>query len=248
LQEENINLSEFFDVIKRKYKLIGIITAVFVIVSIILSFFVITPKYQVEEKLFVGKAESKINHSYDNNEVQMYQNLLSTYSDVIMTDDLVQTALNESGINLESKNVIKNLQVTPKPNTQIIDIIYDDTNPQRAVNVIEGITKVFIKKSKELIPNSNVQVIERANYPIKPVSPNKTLYILIAFILGILVGIGVALALEFMDNTFRSKDDLEKSIGLPVIGTIIDYAEEEDKSSNVSTRSGRNKSSRRIFK
>ena len=248
MQEENINLSEFFDVIKRKYKLIGIITAVFVIVSIILSFFVITPKYQVEEKLFVGKAESKINHSYDNNEVQMYQNLLSTYSDVIMTNDLVQTALNESGINLQAKNVIKSLQVTPKPNTQIIDIIYDDTNPQRAVNVIEGITKVFIKKSKELIPNSNVQVIERANYPSNPVSPNKILYILIAFILGVLVGIGAALLLEFMDNTFRSKDDLEKSLGLPVIGTIIDYSDGEEKSGNVSTRSGRNKNSRRIFK
>lgn len=248
MQEENINLSEFFDVIKKKYKLIGIITAVFVIVSIILSFFVITPKYQVEEKLFVGKAESKINHSYDNNEVQMYQNLLSTYSDVIMTNDLVQTALNESGINLQAKNVIKSLQVTPKPNTQIIDIIYDDTNPQRAVNVIEGITKVFIKKSKELIPNSNVQVIERANYPSNPVSPNKILYILIAFILGVLVGIGAALLLEFMDNTFRSKDDLEKSLGLPVIGTIIDYSDGEEKSGNVSTRSGRNKNSRRIFK
>lgn len=248
MQEENINLSEFFDVIKRKYKLIGIITAVFVIVSIILSFFVITPKYQVEEKLFVGKAESKINHSYDNNEVQMYQNLLSTYSDVIMTNDLVQTALNESGINLQAKNVIKSLQVTPKPNTQIIDIIYDDTNPQRAVNVIEGITKVFIKKSKELIPNSNVQVIERANYPSNPVSPNKILYILIAFILGVLVGIGAALLLEFMDNTFRSKDDLEKALGLPVIGTIIDYSDGEEKSGNVSTRSGRNKNSRRIFK
>lgn len=248
MQEENINLSEFFDVIKRKYKLIGIITAVFVIVSIILSFFVITPKYQVEEKLFVGKAESKINHSYDNNEVQMYQNLLSTYSDVIMTNDLVQTALNESGINLQAKNVIKSLQVTPKPNTQIIDIIYDDTNPQRAVNVIEGITKVFIKKSKELIPNSNVQVIERANYPSNPVSPNKILYILIAFILGVLVGIGAALLLEFMDNTFRSKDDLEKALGLPVIGTIIDYSNGEEKSGNVSTRSGRNKNSRRIFK
>lgn len=248
MQEENINLSEFFDVIKRKYKLIGIITAVFVIVSIILSFFVITPKYQVEEKLFVGKAESKINHSYDNNEIQMYQNLLSTYSDVIMTDDLVQTALNEAGINLKAKNVIKNLEVTPKVNTQIIDITYKDTDPQRAVNIIEGITKVFIKKSKELIPNSNVQVIERANYPINPVSPHKTLNIIIAFILGILVGIGIALALEFMDNTFRNKEDLEKSLGLPVIGAIIDYSEEEVKPSNISTRSRRNRSGRRMFK
>ena len=51
-----------------------------------------------------------------------------------------------------------------------------------------------------------------------------------------------------MDNTFRNKEDLEKSLGLPVIGTIIDYSEEEVKSSNVSTRSGRNRSSRRIFK
>lgn len=227
--EENINILDIVEIIKKRYKVILITTVITLIISIIVSCFIITPKYETNVKLFIGKSETKINSGYDNNEIQMYQNLLSTYSDVIMTNDLVQQALNDGGINLTAKQVLENLAVTPKANTQIMDISYKDTNPNRAVNVITDITNTFIKKSKILIPNSNVQILERATYPEKPVSPNKKLYIVIGIILGILIGLGIIFVQEALDNTYRTKDDLEKDLDLPVIGMILEYGQEDQK-------------------
>ena len=59
--------------------------------------------------------------------------------------------------------------------------------------------------------------------PEKPVSPNKKLNILIAFVLGLMVSVGVSLLLEFMDNTFKSKTDLEQALDLPVLSTIPEF-------------------------
>ena len=44
--------------------------------------------------------------------------------------------------------------------------------------------------------------------------------IAIAFLLGLMIGVGLAFLLEFLDNTFKNKDQLERELEIPVIGTI----------------------------
>ncbi|MGL5414448.1 MAG: YveK family protein [Clostridium sp.] len=224
--EDNININDLIEIIKRKWKIVAITTAIFVIIAIILSFFIIKPKYETNVKLFIGKGVSKhSSETYDNNEVMMYQNLLDTYANVIQTQDLVSDALQNINVNLKPEEVLKNLNVTPVANTQILEISYRDTNRERAVNVIDSITKQFIKKSKVLIPNGNVQVLETASYPKGAVSPHKKINILIGFILGVAVGIMIVFILEALDNTFKVADELEKKIGVPVIGIITEFDE-----------------------
>lgn len=235
MNEENINISEIFQVLKRKYKLIVAIVIGFVAVAGVLSFFVITPKYEAKVKLFIGKEESKDNLGYNSSEIQMYQKLLTTYAEIIKTEDLVQGAVTKANIDLgkmEAKDVLNSLVVTPRSDTQILEIGYKDSNPQRAVDIVDSITNDFIAKSKKLITNGNVQVIQKAKVPENPVSPNKKLNILISLVLGLMVGIGVVLLLEFMDNTFKSKEDLEKVLDLPVIGDIPEYDTESIRGNN----------------
>lgn len=58
--------------------------------------------------------------------------------------------------------------------------------------------------------------------PENPVSPNKKLNIAIGFLLGLMVSIGLAFLLEFVDNTFKTKEQVEQILGLPVVGAIPD--------------------------
>lgn len=235
MKEENINISEIFEALKKRYKLIIGITLVFTIIAAVLSFFVIKPKYEVTTKLFIGK---EINQSqkqqYDNNDVMMYQKLLTTYAEVIQTDDLIQRGLNKGHLNLEVKDIKSGLKVTPRADTQILEISYTGTDKLQGVNIVKDITDEFVKESKKLIPNGNIQVIEQAKMPENPVSPNKKLNILIAFVLGIMVSVGLSLLLEFMDNTYKSKEDVENYLDIPVIGVIPEFDEE-----NVAKRRGK---------
>ncbi|MDU4912100.1 Wzz/FepE/Etk N-terminal domain-containing protein [Clostridium baratii] len=221
MNEENINIREIFLSLKERYKLILAITLSFTIISMLLSFFVIKPKYEASVKLFIGKQESK-KTDYDNNDVQMYQKLLTTYAEVIKTDDIIESSMKKIHMDENIKGVEKNLKVTPRADTQILEVSYTDTNKLEAANFLNSLTSNFMKESKKLIPNGNIQIIQKVKTPEKAVSPNKTLNILIAFILGLIVGVGVALLLEFLDNTFKSKDELEKALDLPVLATIPD--------------------------
>lgn len=222
MNEENINISEIFSALKQRYKLIIAITLAFTLISGIISFFVIKPKYEANVKLFIGKEESK-NAEYDSSEVQMYQKLITTYAEVVKTDDLIEKTLNENEIDKGIGEVKGGLKVTPRADTQILEISYTDTDKELAFNFLNGITSNFMKDSKRLIPNGNIQIIETVRMPENPVSPNKKLNILIAFVLGLMVSVGLSLLLEFMDNTFKNKTDLEHALDLPVLSTIPEF-------------------------
>lgn len=226
MEENTISLQEIAYALKKRWKLIVLITIAATLVSAILSFFVIKPQYEAKTKLFIGKQESQDNNAYNNNDVMMYQKLMKTYAELVKTSDLVTKAVKSANLDYnqkEIKEILNNLNVIPSADTQILDLSYKGGNPKDVLKVTEAVTSEFISESKDLIPNGNVQVIQKAQLPEHPVSPNKKLNILIAFVLGLMVGVGVVLLLEYLDNTFKSREELEKTLELPIIGTIPDY-------------------------
>ncbi|MEG1870805.1 MAG: GNVR domain-containing protein, partial [Peptostreptococcaceae bacterium] len=84
----------------------------------------------------------------------------------------------------------------------------------------EAITNEFITTSKILVPNGNIRIIESVKLPEAPVSPNVKMNIAIAFMLGLMVSVGLCFLLEFLDNTYKTKESLERELDIPVIGAI----------------------------
>ncbi|NFO11331.1 capsular biosynthesis protein [Clostridium botulinum] len=221
MNEEVIRIEDIVDVLKKRWKMIILITIIATVFSAVISFFVISPKYQANTKLFIGKenTESQV-QNYNSNDVQMYQKLLKTYAEVIQTNDLVEKAVESEDLKLESSKILKDLTVTPRADTQILEISYTNTDPIVAKDVVKLITSQFVQSATELISNGNVKVIEEVRIPEKPVSPNKKLNIAIAFLLGLMISVGLSFLIEFMDNTFKTKEQVENILELPVIGMI----------------------------
>ncbi|AYE33896.1 YveK family protein [Clostridium septicum] len=219
MEEQTIRVQDLFDALKKRWRLIVIITLVSVILASILSFFIIKPQYEASTKIFIGKEDTE-SQGYNQNDVLMYQKLMKTYSEAIKTKDLVSKALDKGNIKLDESKVLKNLTVVPVADTQILQIKFRSKNREEAKNVIKVVTDQFIATSKELVPNGNIKIIEQVSLPEKPVSPNKKMNIAIAFLLGIMIGTGLCLLLEFMDNTFKTKEQLERELDIPVIGVI----------------------------
>ena len=75
------------------------------------------------------------------------------------------------------------------------------------------------------LKSSNIRIVDPAMVPSTPSRPAKTRNIALAFLIGLVGGIGLALLREYMDNTVKSPDDVETLIGLPSLAVVPLFAD-----------------------
>ena len=221
MEEQVISLSEIFEALKKRWIMIATITIIATIISGILSFFVIKPTYETSTKVFIGKEESNL-EGYNSNDIQMYQKLLQTYAEAVKTNEVIKAAIENTSSSLSVSDVKSDLTVIPISDTQILQIKYQNGDPSEAKEILENITNQFVILAKELVTNGNVKVIEEVQLPQNPVAPNKKMNIAIAFLLGLMESVGIVFLLEYLDSTYKNKDQLERDLDIPVIGVIPD--------------------------
>ncbi|MFQ8893249.1 MAG: YveK family protein [Clostridium sp.] len=224
MEEEILKIQDILEILKKRITMVISIVLMFTIGAIIISFFILEPKYTTSAKLFVGKQDGE-NSSYQNSDVQMYQNLMKTYAGVLESEDVVAKAIEKGNLPFTPKEVLNALTVTPGTDDQFLSLSIKTKNKEDGVKILEPLIDVFIETTDSYIVNSNVQVLTTPKVPTVPSSPNKKLNILIGFFAGLLVSIGVAVALDYMDNSVKRKEDIEKLLGVSVIGTVPEYTE-----------------------
>jgi capsular exopolysaccharide synthesis family protein len=79
------------------------------------------------------------------------------------------------------------------------------------------------------ITASNIQVVDQAELPTKPYRPNKSLNLLLAAVVGLFLGIGLAFFFEYLDNTVKTTEDVEQLIRLPSYGMVPEISSERRK-------------------
>lgn len=226
-----INILEYLNEIRKNCRNIAIITLSFILIASIYTTFFMKQDYEATVKVFIGKQKfQNTMESYNNEEITLYQRLITTYSEVIKSKKLINKSINESKINslrevdrkIEYESVIGDLTVNPITNTQIIELKYSSKNPQQSYNLLYSMTENLIAYSKELYPTVNIKVLEQVNVSNGNLMSKKIMVMSIAFIGGLIVSIGGVVMMMYFNNTFKSKESLEKELGLAVIGSIPD--------------------------
>jgi polysaccharide biosynthesis transport protein len=93
----------------------------------------------------------------------------------------------------------------------------------REVESARDMYDLLIKRFKETtltedMRTGNIRVIDRAEVPRNPVKPNKRLNLLLAVIVGLVAGTGLAFFFEYLDNTIKIPDDLKQHLKIPYLG------------------------------
>ena len=96
---------------------------------------------------------------------------------------------------------------------------------QREVEANRALYDTFLTRLKETAATSdldsvNARVVDKATVPGVPIKPKKALIVVLATFLAGLVGVGLSLLLDMLNNTFKSTSDVENKLNLPVLGIL----------------------------
>jgi len=239
--EETISLKELFQTLKKRIALIVSITLIAMIISGVVSYFVITPEYKSSTQILVNQAKDS-ESIYSQNEVQTNIQLINTYSVIIKSAAILNDVRNDLKLDMSVAELNNKISVESAQNSQVMTVSVTDSDPALALKIANTTAEIFEKQIKKLMKVDNVSILPLADDQENqsPVSPNPPLNIAIAAVVGLMIGVGLAFLLEYLDNTVKTEQDIEKLLELPVLGAIttIDESKDAKLRGNQGTRRG----------
>jgi capsular polysaccharide biosynthesis protein len=220
-----LRLGQVWQVIRRRIWWLVLIPVICAIASGLISYFAVKPQYQAYTSLLVNQHVGTTDSiAYD--AILANTKLVTTYSDIVKSWTIEDEVIHNLGISYSVKQLDKMIQVTSPSESQVIQIDVTSPNEGLSVNIANALASSFRTKAQSIMQVDNVQVIDPAiSVPNpSPVSPNKKLNIIIAFVLGFMASIVLVLVLEFMDTKIRSRDDVNRYLNLPVLAVIAHTA------------------------
>jgi len=223
IRDDTIDLLEILRIIRERSWIIILITVMAIAVSGLLSFFFLDKVYQTSTTLMVSKTQSDSTNVLQYNDVLLNQKLVKTYSEIAKSDRVLDKVIEKLELSTSAEELRKKITVNSVQDTEIIRISVEDLDPQFATDLANGIAVVFMGEVAEIMKMDNVQLIDPAKVPDAPIKPRPVLNMAIAGVLGLMISLGIIFLIEYLDNTVKSAEDIERHIGLPVLGSIPDF-------------------------
>ena len=221
--ESGITLVELFNMLFRNIYLIIITTLAITLIGIIYTFNFVRPTYTSSSDIMV-QVDKTSGEGTSTNDIDLTSTLriVQTVAEFVEKDFVLDDVIEELGLETTAVGLREKLSVKYSSTSLFVTIKFEDEDPLVAKRVVNSIIENAIEIANGEFPVLNNVMIQGGSAKIGSyASPNKTLNIIISFIIGGVIGVGAALLLEFLKTTVRNKKELEALIGeYQVIGVI----------------------------
>lgn len=223
-QELTLDIKEIFQIIRKRLWVILLITFLFTTTSGVISCFVITPTYRATATIIIGNSTKQSGeYQYDIRDVLLFKQLIKTYERIAYSRTVAEKAARNLGQGVTPEEVLSKITVITGTDTQIMEITATSTSNEDAKRTANALSDAFLDEAMRVFPTGNVQIMDRAILPRYPISPKPIRNMAIAFLLGLLLSLGIILLKEYLDNTIKTESDINYLLGIPVIGIIPKY-------------------------
>ncbi|WHY96103.1 YveK family protein [Peribacillus simplex] len=218
--EETISIKDIFKTLKKRWKLIMLLTLIAALISGTISYFLLTPVYQSSTQILVNQKQSE--NQLDSTQIQSNIDMINTYSVIIKSPAILEIVIDELALDQSVDQLSQKITINSQENLQVFSLTVQDSNPAKAVEIANTVSSIFQKEIKDIMKVDNVSILAKAEIKENPspVKPNPLLNIAIAVVVGLMAGIGLAFLLEYLDNTIKDEDDIERLLDLPLLGSI----------------------------
>lgn len=240
--EVEIDLKELFAVVMDKILwilLAGIACAVAVFLVTKLA---ITPMYTSETQIYILSKQSGENIS--NNDLQMSSQLADDCAALVTSRTVTSQVIEKLGLNMTDEQLAKRIKTDEKSTSgRVMSIVVTHEDPAMAQKIADSVRDIAAEYFVQTMDLKAVNTVETASLPKSPSSPSVIKNTAIGFIGGLFVAAAVVIILFITNDKIRTQDDVEKYLGLSVLGVIPDTDEGMNNEEQVAASRSKKKSS-----
>ena len=211
------------DAIIRKFWLIGICA---ICGSVLLggySYATSFPVYQTETTLYIMKQNNSLlsGDSINLQDITLSRELIKDYGYIVLSRKVLDPAvqsLNSRGINVT--NISSAISVNLKKDSNVMSIVVRWHDPIIATEISNAVSRSFIAEIRQLANTSSVGILDEAQVPLAPVPVSHMKKAIVGFMAGAFISLAIIYVRELFDSTIRSASDIEKGLGLKIVGVI----------------------------
>ena len=213
-----IDLVELLGVILHNLWIIIVSGVIVAAVALLVSYFIITPKYESVTKIYVISKTNADTMTYS--DLQAGSTLTKDYKELVKSRPVLEEVLAETGIDVELKDLEEQITVEVPTDTRIVSITVEDKDPYEARIIADSVRIAASKHIREVMDTEAVNVVEEASLPIEKSSPSILMNTAIGYAVGLFLAIAIVMINYIMDDTIKTPDDVEKFLGVSVLGSI----------------------------
>lgn len=151
---------------------------------------------------------------------------MNSYKESVQQPDVLEQVAQQLQIDLSGERLLEDVDMQTLPDEQKLIIQVDNRIPDQAQRIADAVGRRVeeeVNRRNALFEGTSriyVQPIQKARLPTAPASPNTRINVLAGFVLGLILGLLLAFVLEFLDDTIKTSADVERFVGLTMLGAI----------------------------
>ena len=221
-------LQQYLRIIKRQATFLILVPAITIAAAYTLLE-IKQEKYQASMTLVVGEPRPKTNP------VLGEVSLTRTMTTLLEGDFVARNVIEGLELDTTMKEFEKKLKVEVLPDTSVLEVTYEATDPQVALNVVGEVAKIFDRQvgrtlgvrgdSTFVAPQGGsfeliVRQFDPPHVDEEPIAPARGTTLILAGIAGLILGLMLAVARDSLDFRIRGRRDAEDWFGAPVVGAL----------------------------
>lgn len=223
IEEEGMTLQELFHIVWLNKALIFLVTMWVFVLGIVYTYVIVTPTYTAETSLIV-QVDVEASGASEASAISVAQNLISTYSQFVQSNLVLNSVIEDVQDFPEgyTKSTLSNaISISTSTGGMIIRISVEDQDPELAAEIANTLADNSIEIANDyVLLKDKLNVLDVAEVPTSPTSPNKILNLVISILLGAILSLGIVFVKELFNNKFQSTQEMEKYLGIKVIAAV----------------------------
>ena len=225
---ENIDIKRILEIIFSKKILIILILLLSITLGYVYSYYYKQPEYKSSVTILLVADENKVNKELTQTDLNINSSLISTYSSIAKSTNVMQKTINNLGLNMSTDRLQKCVETTQIDKTQFLKITVKNSSPETAKNIANELAKVFTEQIKEIYNLENISIVDEAEIENQPFNVNHAKDMIMFVCAGIFLSAILVMAIYLLDDTIKDEKQIERIIKIQSLGRLPEDKEKNE--------------------